>query len=134
MQLPLKDPNSVHKIGEDILTFLEIIYMYIHWDQEKSKMREINEILNAVNQCLTKSYNHFLLMEFTKFRLYLPIQVNILRAKIHRNANLIYFINCKVDLFKYPPSDCMYVSVQLLIIVEHLKCFIAVKLTGAKAK
>ena len=113
---------------------MEIIYMYIHWDKEKSKMREINEILNEVNQCLTKTYNHFLLTDFTKFRPYLPIQVNILRAKIHRNANLIYFINRKVDLFKYPPSDCMYVSVQLLIIVENLKHFIAVKLTGAKAK
>ena len=131
--LPLKNPNTVHKLGEDLLTFMEIIYTYIHLDQRPETMREINLILNAINYCLATSYNT-LGTNFTKFRPYLPLKVNILRAKIHRNCNLIYAINCNVDLFKITLKQCTRVSIELLIILQNVKHFIAVKLTGEKAK
>ena len=132
--LPICDPNTVHRLGEDLITFMQIIYQYIHWDQEMSKMHEIKEMLYSMKECLTVTYNTYFGTTFTKFRPFLPSQVNVLRAQIHRNTNLIYHINHKVDLFKICSKKNMNVTIQLLIILDHVKHFIAVKLTSAKAK
>ena len=131
---PLCDPNTVHRFGEDLITYLQIIYPYIHWEQEKCTMNEIKELLYAINKCLTLSYNIYFCTNFSKFRPFLPSQVNVLRAQLHRNVNLVYDINRKIDVFQIPNKKYIHVSIQLLLIIQHVKRFLAVKLTSAKAK
>ena len=131
---PLCDPNTVHRFGEDLITYLQIIYPYIHWEQEKSTMNDIKELLYAINKCLTLSYNTYFCTDFSRFRPFLPSRVNVLRAQLHRNVNLVYYINRKIDVFQIPKKIYIHVSIQLLLILQHVKHFVAVKLTTAKAK
>ena len=117
-----------------MLTLMEIIYTYIHWDQKMSTMKEIKEMLYAINRCLANTYNTHFPTNFTKFRPFLPSQVNVLQAQIHRNAYLIYHVNHKIDVFKICAHKYIDASMNLLVMLEHVQRFIAVHLSQAKAK
>ena len=128
-----------HKLLEDILTFNEIIYPYIHLVQELKITREIQKMLNVINRSLIFTFNTYLRTTFTKFRPYLPNTVNVLRAQVHRINNIIYFVHTNVVMSYY----CHHLSAReriksvnrdLLAIIYAIKHFIAAQLTGAVAK
>ena len=128
-----------HKLLEDILTFNEIIYPYIHLDQELKITREIQKMLNVINRSLIFTFNTYLRTAFTKFRPYLPNTVNVLRAQVQRINNIIYFVHRNIVM----SYSCHHLSAReriksvnrdLLAIIYAIKHFIAAQLTGAVAK
>ena len=133
-ELPLRDMQTLNKLGEDLITFLEIVYQYVHWDQTDSVMRKMKDFLYNLNTCLADSYNVMLSTDFSKFCPYLPTKVNVMHAQILRNINMICHVNRKVDLTKMCPKHYIETNIQLVIMLAHTKCFIAVELTTAKAK
>ena len=128
-----------HKLLDDILTFNEIIYPYIHLDQELKITREIQKMLNVINRSLIFTFNTYLRTAFTKFRPYLPNTVNVLRAQVHRINNIIYFVHRNVVMsyscHHLSARECIKsVNRDLLAIIYAIKHFIAAQLTGAVAK
>ena len=128
-----------HKLLDDILTFNEIIYAYIHLDQEVKITREIQKMLNVINRSLIFTFNTYLRTAFTKFRPYLPNTVNVLRAQVHRINNIIYFVHRNIVIFyscgHLSATECIKsVNRDLLAIIYAIKHFIAARLTGAVAK
>ena len=135
MGLPIRDPNTVHKLGEDVITAMCIMFVYIHWDQEIYILHEIREMLCAINTELTLTYNTFFYTKFTNFRAALPWRVNTLRAQIHRNAKIINIVHRKLDFSdKHHAAKYLYVNIALCKILQKVKRFIAVFLTKARAK
>ena len=137
--LRMDEEITSHKLLDDILTFNEIIYPYIHLDQELKITREIQKMLNVINRSLIFTFNTYLQTAFTKFRPYLPNTVNVLRAQVHRINNIIYFVHRNVVMsyscHHLSTRECIKsVNCDLLAIIYTIKHFIAAQLTGAVAK
>ena len=71
-------------------------------------MNQIKEMLYSLNNCLVDTFNVLLHTNFTRFRPNLPPKVNILRAQIHRNSNIIYHVNRSVNIGMVCPK--MYIT------------------------
>ena len=97
-------------------------------------MNDIKEMLYSLNNCLVDTFNVLLHTKFTRFRPHLPPKVNILRAQIHRNSNIIYHVNRCVNVSMVCPKMYITANIQLLVMLEHLKHFVAVHLSKATFK
>ena len=131
--------RSAHRQMDEILTFHEITYKYIYEDQSEKVMREIRKMLYMVNTCLVKAFNSYLDTNFTKFKPFLPTPVNVMRAQIHRNANIIYFVNRKVNFQVACPhlsnaERINRLNKDLMAIISSFKYFVAAQLSTAVFK
>ena len=137
--LRMDQENTCHKLLDDIVTFSEIIYQYVHLDQIPYIMKEIQKILYMANRSLIFTFNSYFHTCFTKFRPYLPQGVNVIRAQIHRINNIICFVQRNVTI----STSCHHLSAKsritsvnrdLVAVIYTLKYFIAVQLSGAICK
>ena len=138
-RLRMDEEITSHKLLDDILTFNEIIYPYIHLDQELKITREIQKMLNVINRSLIFTFNTYLRTAFTKFRPHLPNTVNVLWTQVHRINNIIYFVHRNVVMSyscrHLSTRECIKsVNCDLLAIIYAIKHFIAAQLSGAVAR
>ena len=137
--LRMDEENTCHKLLDDILTFSEIIYQYVHLDQKPYIMKEIQKTLYLLNRSLIFTFNSYFHTCFTKFRPYLPQGVNVIRAQIHRINNIIYFVHRNVVISRSchhlsAKFHIISVNTDLVAVIYTLKYFIAVQLSGAICK